>query len=686
MSKALILSGQSLLTRKEEKALDKAGISIKTLSRFKESQWKKTGNDFDIVVVDDSLFSGDMQQACRQVRASSGAIIVLLGDVPSWKIWDKAGEIGFDHYCKKPIKPVDLERRIKLTQSELQYRQFREKLNRSAQRRTAATAAGTDTEKPDVNNKMVEPVPQEQPPEKQVIESEVKTETRPVDEPVVEPKTRPVQQQARTHPSETVVSPDNTNNIWQDAKVARLITAFLNGKVDQLKPEIDLKIEDGFTYREADEIMGTSGRDTALMLESLAREGLLISEDYEKILVSPGGSVQMIPVERCPSCDSSQLSRGQLIEHFSCGYIGPEEEFMKGMSQVCPKCKRELKLIGTDYRKPGARYVCNDCKGVFPSPVVKCRCLRTGESYLLEELRYISLSSYRLNDVYRKKLEFELEPKRQLVEYLTRLGYEVEESVQVQGRSGASHTLDIQASMHGLITRHTVAIGILAALHDEAEVGIDSLFSFDSKIYDTGIENKMVIAVPRFSAEAAKFAERQDIRVYNLEELRALLSRQVDSTASPADGANGKGHESGDIPDFTEVGPSGWLKWLLTGEGYHVDEKARVVGRSGAEHVLDLYAQKDDGIINHRIAAGIILNENGSGDDVNQVIQFDTATYDARIRDKVVISVPGLSKEAKRFAEYQRIKVLEASELAEFSSHQTVDSLADRFNTLISRA
>jgi hypothetical protein len=686
MSKALIFSKQPLLTKKEVKTLAKAGIDVKTLSKFKESQWKKTGGEFDIVVVDDGLFNGDMHQACNRVRECSEAIIILLGDIPSWKMWDKAGEIGFDHYCKKPINPVDLERRMKLTQSELEYRQFREKLNRSVQKRTAITGAGAEGPAQDAGNSQEEPAPATGPVTEQDSGLMQVTEVRTINEdmaksepvPSVDPSPEPV--------PETAAPANNTLNIWQDAKVARLIAALLNGKIDQMKPEIDLKLEDGFAYHEADRIMETSGRETSMILESLVKEGLLLSEEYEKILVSPTGSVQLIPVERCPSCDSSQLTRGQLVEHFSCGYIGPEEEFIKGMSQVCPKCKRELKLIGTDYRKPGARYVCNNCNGVFPAPVVKCRCLRTGEFYLLEELRHVSLNSYRLNDAYKKKLEFELEPKRQLVEYLTRLGYQVEESVQVQGRSGASHTLDIQASMHGLITKHTVAIGILAALHDEAEVGIDSLFSFDSKIYDTGIENKMVIAVPGFSAEAAKFAERQDIRVYNIEELRALLCQQVNSAAEVPGEGIGKGQGSGDIPDFTEIGPSGWLKWLLTSEGYHVDEKAKVVGRSGAEHILDLYAQKDDGIINHRIAAGIIVNESGSGDDVNQVIQFDTATYDARIRDKVIISVPGLSKEAKRFAEYQRIKVLEARELAEFNSELGDENLADRFNAMISKS
>jgi hypothetical protein len=456
----------------------------------------------------------------------------------------------------------------------------------------------------------------------------------------------------------------NATRMWQNPRVAKLMSVLLNGNITCINPEIDLCLKDGFLYRAADEIMGTSGKETSLILDYVAREGLLLKQDFQKILVSPAGSVQLMPVERCPYCDSEQVTRGQLIEHFNCGYIGLEAEFTSGLKQVCPKCRRELKLIGTDYRKPGARYVCNSCHEIFASPAIKCRCLKTGEVYPLEELRYIYLYSYRLNEAHRKRLEFEFEPKKQLIDYLRRLDYNVQESVKVQGRSGATHTIDLLASVDDPITRHSVAIGILAASSDETEVNIDALFSFDSKIYDTGIDSKMVIAVPRLTSEAAKFAERQSIRVYSLDELRYLSSRQT-GLAGVTDGQETPALESEIEPDLAKLGPKGWLRWLLEKKGYRVEEKYKLKGRSGAEHILDFYAQKDDGIMNHSIAACVIANEDNQ--DANAVIKFDSATYDVGIRDKVIISVPKLSKEARQFADYQRVKILEAKDLADFS-------------------
>jgi hypothetical protein len=191
--------------------------------------------------------------------------------------------------------------------------------------------------------------------------------------------------------------------------------------------------------------------------------------------------------------------------------------------------------------------------------------------------------------------------------------------------------------------------------------------------------------VPGFTSEAMKFAERQGIRVYRLEDLRALLNWKNQETEIIAVKREQKS-AAPDQTDLTKLGPRGWLKWLLEKRGYHVAEKLKVTGRSGAEHILDMYAEKDDGIINHKLAACVIINEEASTNDVNEVIQFDTAAYDARISDKIIISVPRLSKEAKQFADYQRIKVIEAKELADFSSRCEVVDAARRFSTLLSNS
>ena len=467
---------------------------------------------------------------------------------------------------------------------------------------------------------------------------------------------------------EVISVKSSTFNIWKNPKAVKLVGWLLSRKDARIDPDINLQNKDGYSYRIADDIMETSGKITSSILESLAEKDVLLRDNFERILLTPDGSIQIIPVERCPNCDSSHLVRGKMIEHFACGHVGFEEEFVSGLKTVCPKCKKELKLIGTDYRNPGLRYTCKSCQGVFPLPTIKYRCLKTGEIFSLEELDHVWLYSYRLNEDCRKRLEFELEPKKRFVDYLYKLGYNVQESMKLQGRSGATHTIDLLATMDDPIAKHRVAIGILAAPQGEEAVSIDSLFSLDSKIYDIGIKHKIVLAVPGLASDAKKFAERQDIRVYGVEELGALLSGQSDFPVLADQKSMESTGESEIEPELSKLGPKGFLKRLLEKKGYTVTENAKVIGRSGAEHILELYAQKDDGITSHQVAACVILSGHTDGNGVNEVVQFDTAAYDAGITDKVIITIPRLGKAAKQFAEYQRIKVLEAKDLIEFSS------------------
>ncbi len=651
MSTVFMLSDKPLLSKKEEGTLAKEGLQITNSSRyslFNEYSIRTGKLAYDVIVIDDSLRGVNPYEVCHQLRDASKSMIILIGSKLSSEMWDKCKEIGFDQYFKKPLPSSKLAEQI------VQAIRDPQSMQSPAPSVEAPTAIPVI---PIIENIPVikETIPPARPPEKKI-------------EPFI-PQV----------PPDAAKVPEIPSSIWNDPKVVNLVAGFLKGKIKQLNPEINLGLNEGYAYREAESLMGTSTKETVQILEMLAKQGLLVKHEFEKIFASPDGEVQLVPMELCPNCDSPDLNRGQLIEHFACGHIGLEEEFTHGFNQICPKCHRELKLIGTDYRKPGMRYVCNSCHGIFPSPTIKNRSLKTGKIYPLEDLHYINIHSYTLNEAYRQKLEFELEPKKQLIDYLVKLGYKVNESALVKGRSGASHKIDILATMDDLITSHTVAIGILAADKDDAEVPIDPLFNFDSRIYDTGIDGKMVIAVPRFNSEAMKFAERQRIRVYNLAELRDLLSwktqinHMVDINEKEQTARFSVRPENGD-----RYNPRAWLKWLLENRGYTVEDKLKVTGRSGAEYVLDLFAQKDDGIINHKLAACVITTEDVFESDNNIVMQFDSAAYDAGIRDKILICTSTLSKEARQFAQYQRIKIIDSKELVDISAqHETKSSIND---------
>ena len=128
------------------------------------------------------------------------------------------------------------------------------------------------------------------------------------------------------------------------------------------------------------------------------------------------------------------------------------------------------------------------------------------------------------------KEPFEFKSKSQLVQYLNKQGYRVKENAEVEGRSGAAHNIDILAIKEEGIITHRIAIGIAV---DEKPMGLDRVFAFDDKAYDAGIMDKVLIAVPGFTKEARQFADRQRIKVFEVEQLEPEPEPEPSEEGSP---------------------------------------------------------------------------------------------------------------------------------------------------------
>ena len=100
---------------------------------------------------------------------------------------------------------------------------------------------------------------------------------------------------------------------------------------------------------------------------------------------------------------------------------------------------------------------------------------------------------------------------------------------------------------------------------------------------------------------------------------------------------------------------------FLGRHGYSVTQNARVKGRSGAEHSIDLLATRDDGVVTHTVAIAIEIARDRIG--LDRIMDFDVKAYDSGIHDKVMIVIPALGEDAMKFATYQRIRVLEPKDL-----------------------
>ena len=436
------------------------------------------------------------------------------------------------------------------------------------------------------------------------------------------------------------------NGIQEDALAMKLVAAILAAKFVDIKPQFDFTTEQGFVYPVVEQTLNVKGKKAVAILESLADRGVLKKSFYDRLLRCPRcQSINLRPSTNCPKCSSGNITRGRILEHSACGYVGVEDEFTSAGRYVCPRCKLELRTLGADYQSRGVLRKCRDCGEVFNVSVIKWRCLKCSSLADEDKIDEVNIYSYSIDETKRSWLEFELQPKPQFVDLLRWHGYEVTENARVMGRSGAKHCIDILATRDDGVVTHSVAIGIEIA---REKVGLDRILDFDVKAYDSGIHDKVLIIIPGLSEEAEKFASYHNIKVLKREDLDTL------PTGGPQPGRE-------IVKEPFEFESKSQLMQYLERQGYKVKENAEVKGRSGAAHNIDILATRDEGIIIHRIAIGIEAAEKPLG--LDRVFDFDDRAYDAGIMDKVLIAVPGLTKEAGQFAERQGIRVFEVEQL-----------------------
>lgn len=103
-------------------------------------------------------------------------------------------------------------------------------------------------------------------------------------------------------------------------------------------------------------------------------------------------SVQILPNFSCPACGSTDFAQGKLIEHFKCGNVSTEDSYKENR---CPKCKKEIKILGVDYKSMDNYYTCNKCGDKFPEPSQDYVCIKCSNHFQLEKARWTTSTGYK---------------------------------------------------------------------------------------------------------------------------------------------------------------------------------------------------------------------------------------------------------------------------------------------------
>lgn len=307
-----------------------------------------------------------------------------------------------------------------------------------------------------------------------------------------------------------------------DSKVLKLLDELSNGEVNELIPVFNPKAIKCVDYPLADKILVQSNTFNLQLLEDLTRLGYLTKKFHSKVLFCPVCNSTNLSYDTfCPKCGSGYILRTLIFEHPSCGFIGTEKEFKNETGHTCPKCNREMNLIGSDYKSPGYYYKCYNCGELSEIPEERWHCRQCASQFSKDEIREICLFSYSISEEKRGNIQIERIPKNRIVDFLIKDGYDVETSIKITGRSGAEHEIDLLATKRSGPFEHRIIVGFASAEH---EVDSEEVIKLYAKAYDVNAQDIILIAVPRLNPDAVHFAQHYRIRVFEAEDLDKLES------------------------------------------------------------------------------------------------------------------------------------------------------------------
>ena len=129
-------------------------------------------------------------------------------------------------------------------------------------------------------------------------------------------------------------------------------------------------------------------------IKKLESAGNIVALDtIREISCNSCGSLKLAQLFQCPSCKVSKFEQIKLIEHFDCGNFSEDSTYE---NDKCPKCKKQIKALGVDYRILSNRYVCQNCGEVFQDVYILFLCLKCNNTFKLDDGKWKESMEYKL--------------------------------------------------------------------------------------------------------------------------------------------------------------------------------------------------------------------------------------------------------------------------------------------------
>lgn len=311
-------------------------------------------------------------------------------------------------------------------------------------------------------------------------------------------------------------------NVLRSEKIQRMLRALRDGELSGIEPAVRFDV--GVEYPALKGFFGSFEEANEALL-ALSETGLLSSEIVDNVAVCPVCRSHRLMVKmHCPSCGSSRLVRGAMIEHLSCGHIDFEERFKSEEGLVCPRCGKPLKSLGVDYRTFSFLYRCLGCRSVFSDPKVEYLC-NSGHSFSESDISVQVVRAFRLNpekSFLLERLTFDLEA---VFKPLRDAGFVVESPVGVRGETGVSHEFSfaIWDSVESRGVEPPVAVGSTHTF-DSVLTAVDVL-AFWAKAADVGARHKFIVVLGGVDGGGKELAEVYGIKIIDGKSSSEVLSK-----------------------------------------------------------------------------------------------------------------------------------------------------------------
>ena len=175
-------------------------------------------------------------------------------------------------------------------------------------------------------------------------------------------------------------------------------TESTNSLLSTLSDSQGLKITPMLSLATSPEINWCSAEDLPEKIKMLEEEKTVKKTPYcSSIRCTNCGAQTLEFYLQCPECGNRLLNRGEIIEHFICGYVDFDCNFKRENKLVCLKCNKELKQLGVDYRRVGTGYSCVN-RHLFSAPRIVFVCHQCREQFDLNEAKLEKQYIYELNE------------------------------------------------------------------------------------------------------------------------------------------------------------------------------------------------------------------------------------------------------------------------------------------------